>query len=148
MSIAPLSQSPQPDISVPGSAPDSIDSVIVLVTNNRKSMPRHLADHLASGRHIMHFVEKEIFRRRHATAVLFTAAFVFSVVIPQASLLSQETRAELEAKLDPTMDYVSRVGQDLIVNLSEGEIWAGILILSALLIGSGFVLAPRPISGG
>ncbi|ACC84039.1 DUF5615 family PIN-like protein [Nostoc punctiforme] len=24
----------------------------ILVTNNRKSMPRHLADHLASGRHI------------------------------------------------------------------------------------------------
>lgn len=28
------------------------DNSFMLVTNNRKSMPRHLADHLAEGRHV------------------------------------------------------------------------------------------------
>ena len=34
----------------------------VLVTNNRKSMPRHLADHLAAGRHIPGILTVDITR--------------------------------------------------------------------------------------
>jgi hypothetical protein len=29
------------------------DREVILVTNNRRSMPRHLADHLAEGRHVL-----------------------------------------------------------------------------------------------